>query len=69
MRDINPEDDLQLVFAADNTSTHAMSKCNGGSLVDDQGFHATVNISGSCGGGEVINRRLPGRPQVKRRTS
>jgi hypothetical protein len=47
------EYDLQLVFAASNTSTHAMSKCNGGSLVDDQGFHATVNISGSCGGGEV----------------
>lgn len=45
--------DLQLVFAADNTSTRAMSKCNGGSLVDDQGYHALVNISGSCGGGEV----------------
>jgi hypothetical protein len=45
--------DLQLVFAAENTSAHAMSKCNGGSLEDDQGYHATVNISGSCGGGEV----------------
>lgn len=46
--------DVQLVFAATNTSTsHAISKCNGGSLEDDHGFHATVNISGSCGGGEV----------------
>lgn len=47
------DDDLQLVFAAKNTSSHAMSKCNGGSLEDDQGYHATVDISGSCGGGEV----------------
>jgi hypothetical protein len=44
---------LQLVFAAKNTSSHAMAKCNGGSLEDDKGYHASVNISGSCGGGEV----------------
>ena len=36
-----------------HTSSHALSKCNGGSLENDQGHHATVNISDSCGGGEV----------------